>query len=70
MFSDDLIRTIGDDDDVPEESDSASDNEAVSFFYTSLSCTDFIYTTTVFFADVSGFYVFTQLHYVLCIYVL
>lgn len=32
MFSDDLIRTIGDDDDVPEELDSASDNEAVSLF--------------------------------------
>lgn len=28
MFSDDLIRTIDDNDDVPEESDSASDNEA------------------------------------------
>ncbi|XP_057193113.1 probable ATP-dependent RNA helicase DDX27 [Triplophysa rosa] len=28
MFSDDLIRTLDDNDDVPEESDSASDNEA------------------------------------------
>lgn len=35
MFSDmDLIRTIGEDDEVPEEPDSASDDEAVSSVYT------------------------------------
>ncbi len=36
MFSDlDLVRTIDDDDEVPEDPDSASDDEAVSSLYSS-----------------------------------